>query len=103
GTIPRGQKGAFDEILNQFKAIEGVRGVKSFVTEVAKQEAVINISDRYAASGLLQVGKGPLSVVINGRILTEGDVLDGMKITSIHANAVYLEKDGVAYKIDVKR
>jgi hypothetical protein len=39
-------------------------------------------------------------VVINGKILTLGDNLDGMIITSISPSLVVLEKDGLKFKIN---
>jgi hypothetical protein len=40
------------------------------------------------------------SVVVNGRILTVGEILDGMSLVSIESNTILLEKDGLRYKID---
>ena len=39
-------------------------------------------------------------VVINGKILTLGDVLDGMTIMNIETTMVLLEKDGLKFKIN---
>jgi hypothetical protein len=38
--------------------------------------------------------------VINGKILSLGDNLDGMVITAISPTAVLLEKDGLKFKIN---
>jgi hypothetical protein len=38
--------------------------------------------------------------LINGKILGPGDQLDGMNVTAINPSSVYLEKDGMKYKID---
>ena len=39
-------------------------------------------------------------VLINGKILSAGKMLDGMSITGITTKEIFLEKDGVKYKID---
>jgi hypothetical protein len=44
-----------------------------------------------------------MHVVINGRILRKGDSLDGMLITTIQSNVIYLEKGGVKYRIDFSK
>lgn len=100
GNIQIGQKADFDALAQQLKEIPGVRIVNNLVAERERSEAVINISDRYAVSGSSRLGGGKLSVVINGRILTEGDVLDGMKITHLESHYILLEKGGAVYRID---
>jgi hypothetical protein len=47
-------------------------------------------------------GRG-YSVVLNGKIYTLGDLVDGMKITSIEQSTILLEKDGLKYKIEYTR
>jgi hypothetical protein len=63
---------------------------------------MVNISDKYSVTGYSNFGNS-LTVVINGRILSPGDMLDGMTITSIKVNSVLLEKDGVKYRIDYSK
>lgn len=103
GNIPVGNKAEFDELLTQFKDIPGVRSIKNFVAEAARNEAVINISNKYSVTGISRADGGNLNVIINGRILEVGDVLDEMKITSIQPNAILLEKNGITYRIDIRR
>lgn len=103
GAIPEGKKADFEKLIAQFQAITGVRAVRNLVSERAPSEAMQNISDRYLVTGTSRVGEGKLNVVINGRILTTGDILDGMKITTITQNYVLLEKDGVKFRIDINR
>lgn len=103
GNIPAGKKSLFDKTLTAIKEIPGVRNIKNFVTELAPEQSMINISDRYEITGVSSQGTANTSVVINGRILTRGDALDGMTITSIKPNAVFLEKDGIKYRIDYNR
>ena len=103
GGIRTGAKPDFDALIEEFKTISGVRSVKNYVAEVAKQDAVINVSDKYTISGVSKTSDGGLNVVINGRILSRGDVLDGMTIISIQPNLVLLDRDGVTYRVDVNR
>jgi type III secretion system YscD/HrpQ family protein len=103
GTIPIGKKELFAGLIGQVKEIPGVRTVLNYVTEAAPHESVINISERYSVTGVSQVDNGALNAIINGRILQKGDVLDGMTITSITPNMVLLEKDGITYRIDMRR
>lgn len=103
GVIPIGKQAEFEKIAEQFKTIQGIRLVKNFVKETAQQETLINISDKYAVTGFSRLDSGKVSVIVNGRILEVGDVLDGMKVTKIQPDRVLLEKDRVVYRIDVGR
>ena len=102
GGVPTGKEGDFSKALAEIKGIRGVRNVRNLATALAGEQSLVNISDKYEVSGLSNQG-GKLSVVINGRILMKGDVLDGMLITNIVPNGVYLEKDGCGYRIDINR
>lgn len=99
GGIPPDKTELFNTAVSEIKKIPEVRSLKSFVQLQEPEKSVINISDKYKVSGVSQVGKN-LSVVINGRILTKGDILDGMTLTDITRNSIMLEKDNVKYRID---
>ncbi len=102
GSVGVGAEGGINAVLPEIKAVRGVRSVRNQTLEVAQDQSMINLSDKYEVSGISnQAGK--LSVVINGRILMKGDVLDGMTITSIQSNSVFLEKQGTKYRIDFNR
>lgn len=103
GNIQHGRMEQLEPLLVKFRDIPGVRSLKNNVIEVAPDEAVLNISNNYEVSGMSRGDNNQISVIINGRIVTEGDVLDGMLITSIRSNGIFLEKDGVKYRIDFKR
>lgn len=103
GTVPADKISSLEQAVAFFKEIPGMRGVKNFVTESTHQESIINISDRYVVSGSSRLDGANLSVIINGRILSQGDVLDGMTITTIQSNYILLEKDGMPYRIDYGR
>jgi type III secretion system YscD/HrpQ family protein len=103
GGVPVVKMAEWKKILDTFKGIPGVRVVKNFVVEQAAEASMVNISDKYEVTGSSHQGGMNLNVVINGRILSRGDILDGMTITSIKPTAIYLEKEGVKYRIDFNR
>lgn len=100
GNIQAGKMSDFNKALTAIKDIPGVRSIRNFVAELAPEQSMINISDKYEITGVSHQGSVNTNVIINGRILTRGDILDGMTITSIKPNAVFLEKEGVKYRID---
>lgn len=100
GGIPSGKEPDYNRIIEQAKAIPGIRDVRSYVNELPPEATLVNISDKYKVSGASNQGGVNLSVVINGRIVSRGDNLDGMTITSIKPNVIFLEKDGIKYRID---
>lgn len=102
GGIPTGKAEDMNAALTEIKDVRGVRGIRNLTTGIAPEQAIVNISDKYDITGISNLA-GKLSVVINGRILMQGDSLDGMTVTSIQSNVIYLEKDGTKYKIDFKR
>lgn len=99
GGIPTDKTAAFNQFLNSLKASPEIRSIKNFVQQIAPESTVVNISSKYRVSGVSQFGKN-ISVVINGRILSKGDVLDGMEVTDISKNTVWLQRDNVKYRID---
>lgn len=100
GTISYAQTEVLNSLLARFKQLQGIKNVKSFVVELAAEESMINLTSQYEVTGWSYYGDTSLNVVINGRILARGDVLDGMTITSIRQNVIFLEKDGFKYRID---
>lgn len=100
GGIPAGKEAEFNRVLEEAKTIPGIGTVRSYVSELPAEASLVNISDRYKVSGASNQGGVSLSVVINGRILSRGDILDGMTITSIKPNVIFLEKDGIKYRVD---
>lgn len=100
GGVPGPKIKDYNGMLAGFKEIPGVRSVKNQVTELAPEASMINLSDKYEVTGFSNQGSVNSSVLVNGKILWRGDILDGMTITSIKPNTIFLEKDGVKYKID---
>jgi type III secretion system YscD/HrpQ family protein len=90
-------------LVANFSTITGVRAVKNVVAELAPEESVINISEDYEVTGHYRHANVNVSVIINGRILARGDALDGMVITSIKSNTIFLEREGFKFKIDYNK
>ena len=99
GGVPTGKEDAITAAVAEIKEIRGVRGVRNMTSGLAPDESVVNISSSYEVTGVSSEGSN-ISVIINGRILMKGDSLDGMTITKIQSNAVFLEKDTTKYRID---
>ena len=102
GSLPLDKVTQFSTVLNQLKSLKGVRLVRNLISALPAEQTLINISDKYTVTGYSNLGN-TISVVINGRILSQGDSLDGMTITGIKPNYILLEKDGVKYRIDYSR
>lgn len=102
GAIPKGKNELFNQLVADFKVIPGVRNVRAQVSSLAEAQAMVNISDRYEVTGFSRIGRS-INVVVNGRIVTQGDIIDGMAITEIAPGTIFLEKDGVKYRIDFSK
>jgi len=100
GYINSAQVKTLQKVIGQLQQTPGIRVIRNFVVEVAPQEAVVDLSGKYQVHGYSTHDKTIVNVLINGRILSRGDQLDGMTIVGIQSGAIYLEKDGVKYKIN---
>lgn len=100
GFIASDKELNLQDMIKVWKTLQGIRAIKNFTVPLSPQEAVIDISSKFRVTGFSTKDHTNINVVINGRILTRGDILDGMTITSIQSNKVYLEKDGLKYKIE---
>ena len=99
GKAPSDKLNEINPILANIKQISGVRAVHNLLQTQAPETGVVNISDHYDVTGKSRIGD-KYTVIINGRLLTQGDTLDGMNITKITPNSVLLEKEGIQYRID---
>ncbi|NGX51533.1 MAG: Oxoglutarate dehydrogenase inhibitor [Chlamydiae bacterium] len=100
GRVPSNKKSDYNGTVVNLKKIKGVRLVKNFVVFSQPTSEIIDISSKYNVSGSSKYGNVSQYVVINGKILSTGDNLDGMKITKMQENTIFLEKDGIKYKIN---
>ncbi len=103
GKIPFGEKPTLDAIVSSLKEIPGVRDVKAYVSETSPMDTLVDLTDEYTVEGVLREPSGKINVVINGKILSEGDSLDGRVITKIEPDTIYLEGNGIKYRIDYNR
>lgn len=95
-------KSDYEKIVKALNALPGIAKVQDLALAGAPGNAGINITQQYQIGGsALYDGKG-YSVVLNGKIYTMGDAIDGMQITSIEQKTILLEKDGLKYRIDYR-
>lgn len=100
GYVNKNQISSLQKVIKQLQQTPGIRVIRNFVIEVAPQEAVTDLTGKYQVNGYSTHDNATVNVLINGRILSRGDQLDGMTIVGIKSNAIYLERDGVKYKIN---
>jgi type III secretion system YscD/HrpQ family protein len=93
----------YEDLIKQMNALQGVTSVKSFAIPTHPSHAGIDVTQNYQVTGSSTFDGRGYSVVMNGKIFTLGDQVDGMKITSIEPSTILLEKDGLKYKIDYGR
>jgi type III secretion system YscD/HrpQ family protein len=100
GRVDQKMSSSFSDAVDQLKGIKGVRLVKNFVVLSTADTSRIDVSAQYKISGYSKKDDHNMFVVINGKILSIGDAIDGMMITSIQPNMVLLEKDGLKFRIN---
>lgn len=101
GSASEAQAKEIPGVIEKIKSIPGVRIVSNLIKIKSVEMGIVNLSSQYQVTGSTKV-RDKYTVVINGKILSEGDHLDNMLITSITPNAVFLEKDNIKYRIDYK-
>ncbi len=99
GSVPSEKANELTEVLEKIKQIPGVRIVANQLKTQTSETGTINISEHYQITGKSRVGN-KYTVVVNGRILSENDDVDGMTIAKITADRILLEKEGTKYRID---
>jgi len=102
GSVAAGTKTDYDKVVGDIRELPGIKKIASYVSETAQAQAYIDLSDRYQVTGYSAIGTS-ISVIVNGKIVTKGDFIDGMRITDIQKNTIILEKEGFKYKIDFNR
>lgn len=98
GDIPSDKVSEINQLIEKVKTIPGVRSVNSYIQPKTAELGAVDLSDQYSITGQSRVGS-KYTVVINGKILSEGDVLDGMEIKTIAPNTILLEKGDTKYRI----
>lgn len=100
GQVDKKMGGTFEEMVEIMKSLKGVRSVKNFVIITTSDTSRLDISTHYKVSGYSKRDDENQFVVINGKILSVGESIDGMQITDIQPNTILLEKDGLKFKIN---
>ncbi len=100
GRVPSNHESSYNTMIAGMKKIPGIRMVKNFVVFSKPTSGIIDISSKYNVTGSSKYGNMSQYVVINGKILSMGSDLDGMTITQMQNNSIFLEKDGIKYKIN---
>lgn len=100
GRVDGSDQSKFEHLTNQFKAVRGIRSLKNYVVYTSEDSSLVDLSSKYRVMGYSKKDGENQYVVVNGRILTMGDILDGMMITAIQPNTILLEKDGLKFKIN---
>lgn len=100
GPVEKGQEKSLKKIVEQIREIKGVENIDTIVTYTSEATARIDITSKYQVNGSSIRDGVEAYVLVNGKILSKGKMLDGMLITAITAKEIFLEKDGVKYKID---
>lgn len=100
GRVDQKKAHTFNAIIDQFYTVPGIRLIKNFVIYTKADTSRIDLSTKYQITGYSKKDDQNMFVVINGKILTIEDMIDGMKITEILSNMVLLEKDGVKFRIN---
>lgn len=100
GRVNSREESGFNHLVDKhISQIAGVRQVRNFVIFVSESTARIDLSSKYRVTGTSKFGEMNNYVLINGKILSTGDLLDGMVITAITSNEVELDQNGIKYKI----
>lgn len=92
----------FQNSLDIIKKTKGIRAIKNVAMQTTQQTAMVDLSSKYKITGYATQNKKNISVIINNKIFSIGDALDGMELTNIKINTIFLEKDGFKYKINYK-
>ncbi len=102
GRYDKKQQSAFDKLQKNLKAVKGIRAVKNLAIPTAASDAIVDLSNNFTVAGSAGQNGRNISVLINGRIISAGDVFENMMVKEIAPNTILLEKDGLKYKINYK-
>ena len=100
GRVEEGEERSFNRLVTELKKVDGIRMVKNYVVFAGKGTSRINLSSQYTVTGTTTMNDENAFVMINGKILGKGDDLDGMTVENVGEDAVFLEKDGIKYRIN---
>jgi type III secretion system YscD/HrpQ family protein len=100
GAVEEREQGTLEKVLDQMKATSGIRSVKNYVISSSLESARTDLSNQYQVTGFSKTDNEEIYVLIDGKILGLGDLLDGMLITAIQPEVIFLEKGRLKFKIN---
>lgn len=100
GRVDGKDQAKFNSLINSFKSVKGIRSLKNYVVFTNEDSSLVDLSSQYKVLGFSRKDGETSNVVINGKILGVGEILDGMTVTEINPNMIILEKDGLKFKIN---
>ncbi len=100
GRVDGKEAPRFDTLVKEFKGLHGIRGLKNYVIYTTEESSLVDLSSKYKVMGFSKKDGSSQYIVIDKKILTIGDILDGMVIVNISPSTVLLEKDGLKFKIN---
>jgi type III secretion system YscD/HrpQ family protein len=100
GRYSEKQSSKYKDVVKKLHKLDGVQSVKDFSIATLPGAAAIDLTKQYTVTGSAKQDGHGYSAVINGRMYTVGQTVDGLMITTIEPNSILLEKDGLDYKID---
>lgn len=100
GTVEKKRMSDFSDLVKKLQSLSGILSVKNYVISMGAGGSVINISQKYTISGFSSGDNDEQFAIINAKIFSPGDLLDGMQIIAIEPEHVLLEKDGIKFRID---
>jgi type III secretion system YscD/HrpQ family protein len=103
GRYNEKEKDEFYKLISELKKTNGITYIKNLALPSSQEMARIDITNKYKITGYATADGMDISVVANGKIVTIGDLLDGLLITQIEPSEIYLEKDEIKYKIGYSR
>jgi type III secretion system YscD/HrpQ family protein len=99
GQYSHNLKSEFHKFTEELEKKPGVRQITNLTIASSPDQARIDLSAQYKVTGYAKADSKNMGVVINGKIVTVGDLFEEMKITQIDQHTILLEKDDVKYKI----
>ncbi len=100
GRVDDRDSADFATLVTKIEAISGILTVKNFVVYSNIDSVRVDLSEQYKISGFSVGTNHELFVVINQKIYSIGESLNGMIITDIQLHTIFLEKDGIKFKIN---
>ena len=100
GRVDDDKESDFSSLIHNVSNIPGVRSVQNFVVYSTEDTSGIDLSSEYSVTGFSKGDNDDQFVVINKKIYAKGDRLNGMVIMAIEPNVIFLEKDGIKFRIN---